>query len=91
MTTLIAIRNSDGCIGRCDSRCYMATKNECGCICQGINHGVGFDIALANTKKFCDDWIKKHKRQNPGGKLKYKINNEVKQMSFLMKREAIND
>lgn len=69
----------------------MATKNECYCTCQGINHGVGFDIALANTREFGDDWIRKHKRQNPGGKLKYKINNDAKQMLFKMKREAIND
>jgi len=29
MTTLIAAYNSDGCIGRCDAKCYNATEPEC--------------------------------------------------------------
>jgi hypothetical protein len=41
MTTLIAVYNSDGCAGRCDSRCYDAEWDECDCICGGRNHGAG--------------------------------------------------
>ena len=50
MSTLIAVYNSEGCVGRCDGRCYDATEPECDCICGGRNHGVGLGQALANTE-----------------------------------------
>ena len=49
MTTLMAVYNSDGCVGRCDARCYQATHAECDCICGGRNHGQGLRQAQENT------------------------------------------
>lgn len=49
MTTLIAVYNSSGCVGRCDARCYNAKTKECNCICGGANHGVGEKDATANV------------------------------------------
>jgi len=49
MTTLISAHNGDGCIGRCDARCYNAKGERCRCICGGRNHGVGREKAANNT------------------------------------------
>lgn len=49
MTTLIAVYNSDGCVGRCDARCYLAKTPECDCICGGKNHGAGVARAIYNV------------------------------------------
>lgn len=52
MTTLIAVYNSDGCVGRCDAKCYMATgwTTRCTCICGGANHGAGEMRARENMR-----------------------------------------
>lgn len=62
MTTLIAIYNNDGLVGRCDSRCYNARGPRCTCICGGVNHGVGLNRAVENTQaieavieEYCED------------------------------------
>ena len=49
MTTLIAVYNSEGCVGRCDARCYDAAQLECDCICGGRNHGQGLRQAQEIT------------------------------------------
>ena len=49
MTTLIAVYNSEGCVGRCDARCYLARSKKCHCICGGKNHGSGFTQATLNV------------------------------------------
>ncbi len=54
MTTLIYVGSSDGCVGRCDAKCYSASEAECDCICGGRNHGVGLRQALANTAEIID-------------------------------------
>jgi DNA (cytosine-5)-methyltransferase 1 len=54
MTTLIAVYDSDGCVGRCDARCYEAQEPECDCICGGRNHGAGLQRALENTAEMVD-------------------------------------
>lgn len=54
MTTLIYVGNSDGCVGRCDARCYDAHEPDCDCICGGRNHGAGLEQALANTAEMVD-------------------------------------
>lgn len=63
MTTLIAVYNSEGCVGRCDARCHGAQEPECDCICGGINHGVGREQALENTAELVD----------PGGELRERM------------------
>ena len=36
-------------IRSCNAICYDATKEECNCICGGINHGKGFEKAHQNV------------------------------------------
>lgn len=57
--TLISVYNSDGCVGRCDAKCYDASSPACtcDCICGGANHGVGQNKAESNTREYCDKWI----------------------------------
>lgn len=49
MPTLIAVYNSEGCVGRCDAKCYDASSSKCDCICGGKNHGAGKAAAMANV------------------------------------------
>lgn len=58
--TLIAVYNSDGCVGRCDAKCYEATHPHCNCVCGGKNHGAGLDTATANTREMADTWVKNY-------------------------------
>ena len=57
MTTLIAIYTGDGCIGRCDAKCYNAWGPECHCICRGGNHGAGKQDAIDNTRELAGSWF----------------------------------
>lgn len=79
--TLIAVYNSEGCVGRCDARCYLATEPNCTCICGGKNHGAGLARALDNTREKFKDWIKEAKRTH-GKKLQADIDPEVWQPSL---------
>lgn len=49
MTTVLAVYNSGGCVGRCDANCHNAAVQSCRCICGGRNHGVGLMMAIANN------------------------------------------
>ena len=49
--TLIRVTHSDGTSRRCDSRCYNATNKRCECVCGGMNHGVGTEKAVENTRE----------------------------------------
>jgi len=55
MTTMIALYNADGCVGRCDARCYNAKSKTCSCICGGVNHAVGRQQALDQTREYFAD------------------------------------
>ncbi len=55
--TLIAVYTSDGCVGRCDARCYNAKSEHCDCICKGTNHGKGLKQAMDNTREMYEPWI----------------------------------
>lgn len=57
MSTLIAVYNSDGCVGRCDAKCHDAKEPGCDCICGGRNHGVGRERALENTRVYAHAWL----------------------------------
>ena len=60
MSTLISTYNSDGCVGRCDLRCYNAVTLRCVCVCGGVNHGVGLKQAIANTQKLAIEQIREN-------------------------------
>jgi hypothetical protein len=51
VTTVIAVYNSDGCVGRCDARCHDAEGPDCDCICGGANHGRGYAGAVETTRE----------------------------------------
>lgn len=56
--TLISVYNSEGCVGRCDARCYGAEfGSACDCVCGGRNHGKGEKTALANTAVHAERWV----------------------------------
>lgn len=55
MSTLITVKNSQGVIGRCDERCYNAVTRRCKCCCGGVNHGVGLNKAITNTRRMYDE------------------------------------
>ncbi len=65
MATLIAVYNSEGCVGRCDAKCYNAVCEDCQCICGGVNHGVGQKIATENTQEMAEAWIDAWEREHP--------------------------
>jgi predicted RNase H-like HicB family nuclease len=57
MTTLIEIRTTSGCKGRCDAKCYDAEHDDCQCICGGYNHGKGIETAKENIRKWSEVMI----------------------------------
>jgi hypothetical protein len=64
MTTLIAVYNSEGCVGRCDARCYNAKEPKCECICGGANHGAGLQQALDNTREYVERWVEDYAQKH---------------------------
>lgn len=57
MATVIAVYNSEGCVGHCDARCHEAKGFDCKCICGGANHGVGLKIAQEDSQYIADEEI----------------------------------
>jgi hypothetical protein len=53
MTTVLAYE-SGGAKRRCDARCHNAVHDDCNCICDGKNHGVGFQQAIVNIQEDLD-------------------------------------
>jgi hypothetical protein len=58
--TLIAVYISEGCIGRCNVKCYAATEPACECICGGANHGAGLAVAIDNTWMYAEAMLEKY-------------------------------
>lgn len=79
--TLIAAYNSEGCIGRCDAKCYEATGPECNCICGGMNHGAGYTKAMDNTREYAEAWIEKY-QEGQEEQLQFRKNPEVNQLTL---------
>ncbi len=61
--TLIAVYTSEGCVGRCDAKCYNAKLPECECVCGGRNHGVGLQKALDNTRELAEQMIEEYAKR----------------------------
>lgn len=80
--TLIAAYNSEGCIGRCDAKCYNATSPHCTCICGGANHGAGLSQAMDNTREYVESWIEKYQEDHPDTKLNFQRNPGMNQLSL---------
>lgn len=60
--TLLSVYNSEGCVGRCDARCYGAKHAGCDCVCGGRNHAKGKKLAIENTITHGDDWAREFAR-----------------------------
>lgn len=73
--------NSEGLVGRCDAKCYLATCSECTCICRGMNHGAGLNQALDNTRENCKKWLR-HAKKEHGKDCSSDIDPEVWQPSL---------
>jgi hypothetical protein len=63
VTTLISVHNSEGCVGRCDAKCYEAQSAECDCICGGKNHGAGLEQARDNVAELAEGWLERWAEQ----------------------------
>lgn len=57
MATLLAVYNSEGCVGRCDANCYEAKSPDCQCVCGGRNHGAGLKQAMENTRELFEPML----------------------------------
>jgi len=77
--TLISVYNSEGCVGRCDARCYGATHPDCDCVCGGRNHGKGERKALENTAAHAERWVAEFARRT-GSVLQAVLGDAVEQM-----------
>ena len=51
MAVLIKVYGPRGLRSICDQRCYNAVTKRCRCCCGGVNHGVGLNKAISNTKR----------------------------------------
>ena len=58
--TLLVVYTSEGCIGRCDAKCYLAAEPACDCVCGGMNHGGGLAMAIENTRRHAEVMIEKY-------------------------------
>jgi len=58
--TLMSFYTSEGCIGRCDAKCYQAHQPVCHCICGGANHGVGVQQATEHTRTYAEAMLEKY-------------------------------
>jgi len=74
MATLISYESSGGDKGRCDAKCYNATRGPCHCICRGANHGKGLTGAVENTYHLADKWVEEYKREHAGAKVEVRHN-----------------
>jgi len=79
--TLVSLYNSEGCVGRCDAKCYNAARPGCTCICGGKNHGVGLRTALDNAREHFRRWLEEAEKA-AGEQLRGTVNPEVLQPSL---------
>lgn len=56
MTTLIECYSAQH--GRCDAKCYDATGPRCHCVCGGMNHGKGLELATEQTRELAADQVR---------------------------------
>lgn len=49
MSTIISVHRHRKLLAVCNANCYDAKTTRCKCVCQGMNHGVGFQKAKTNV------------------------------------------
>lgn len=62
MTAVLTIRAGGSVAGSCGKSCYDAEHPKCRCICIRLNHGVGLEQAIANTRAHHADWLARPER-----------------------------
>lgn len=80
--TLIAVYDKNGCVGRCDAKCYNAAHAKCDCICGGRNHQAGEKRAVENTREYVDDMVQDWNAKHPGQEFTFPVSDDVKQLSL---------
>jgi hypothetical protein len=80
--TLIAVHTSEGCIGRCDAKCYTATEPHCDCICGGANHGAGLAQAIDNTRQYAAVMLEKYAGAKGLQEFRAEFGREVEQLGL---------
>jgi hypothetical protein len=80
--TLIAVYTSEGCIGRCDAKCYEAREPECTCVCSGANHGAGLAQATDNTRRYAEAWLEKYAGERNLTEYRHDLGQAVEQLSL---------
>jgi hypothetical protein len=80
--TLIAVYTSEGCIGRCDAKCYAATEPHCDCICDGANHGAGLAVAVDNTRRSAEVMLEKYAGTKGLQGFRAELGGEVEQLGL---------
>ncbi|OLT12939.1 hypothetical protein BJF79_03300 [Actinomadura sp. CNU-125] len=67
MASLLIVRRGGDIIGHCDALCYDAKHDECVCkACGGVNHGVGIERAIVNTRALHAGWLEQARAEDPG-------------------------
>jgi len=80
--TLISVYTSEGCIGRCDSKCYEATEHVCTCVCHGANHGKGVTTAMEQTRVMAERWVTKYAQHHGLRQYRAELGQEVEQLGL---------
>lgn len=58
MASVLIITTSSGVTWSCDAVCYDAKHETCVCVaCGGVNHGVGREQAIVNTRTLHVFWV----------------------------------
>lgn len=78
--TLISVYNSEGCVGRCDARCYDAIHVECDCVCGGQNHSKGERQAIQNTVAHAERWVKEFEARTGSKLYGFELGTPVEQL-----------
>jgi hypothetical protein len=85
MTTLISVHTSDGCVGRCDAKCYEATTPDCDCVCGGRNHGAGKQQAIDNTRDMAETMLQEYAAERNLREWTSQVSEDVYQLNLFMK------
>jgi hypothetical protein len=57
VASLLIVRRGGDIVAHCDAVCYDATQPVCVCkACEGLNHGVGLEQAIVNTRAMVAQW-----------------------------------
>lgn len=79
---LIAVYTSEGCVGRCDAKCYEAQEPHCDCICGGMNHGAGAQHAIDNTRQMAEAWVEKYAHERGLTEYRRELGQAVEQLDL---------